>query len=322
MNLRSGIADSGIIVFRKPAGITSHDAVSIVRRLTGLRRVGHTGTLDPMATGVLPICIGRATRVIEFMDINGSPDAKSYRCEMKLGAVSDTQDIWGTVTQSAPPGDLPDADAICDALKSMEGKGTQTTPLYSAAKYRGKPLYAYARAGTPLPEDARKERDIHINRIVIREIDLANASVRFDIDCSAGVYIRTVCCDVGRKLGCGAVMSALVRTRSCGFRIEESHGPDELESMQGSLPVLPADSALGDLPAVVLDDAAARTFQNGGSISMNSYENVSGPRQGDVNDEAAVAAREGFSRVYADSRFIGIAKCERGVLKPRKVISE
>jgi tRNA pseudouridine55 synthase len=298
---------NGIINFRKPAEMTSHDAVRIVRRLTGIRRVGHTGTLDPMATGVLPICVGSATRIIEFMDADRNPEAKSYRCAMTLGLVSDTQDIWGAVTRNADPSDLPGERAVREALKSMEGARTQRTPLYSAAKYKGTPLYAYARAGASLPEEALKERDIYIKSISVNYVDLARSLVLFDMDCSSGTYVRTICHDVGQQLGCGAVMSGLMRTRSCGFLLEDSHTPDRLEAMRGDLPILPTDSALTDLPTVVLDREAARVFRNGGRIGFRA---------------APGSLPDGLTRVYEGRRFIGIGNCADDLLNPRKVIDD
>jgi tRNA pseudouridine55 synthase len=282
--------------------MTSHDAVGIVRRLTGMRRVGHTGTLDPMATGVLPICIGRATRIIEFMDVAGSPDAKSYRCEMKLGFVSDTQDTQGTLTQCAAVAELPDEDAIRGALKSLEGSQTQIPPVYSAIKYKGKPLYAYARAGEALPEDAIKKRSIYVNNITVNDMDRSSGTVSFDVDCSAGTYVRTICHDVGQKLGCGAVMSGLVRTKSGVFHMEDSYTPEQLEAMGDHLPILPMDSALTALPMIVLSGKDARAFQNGIRVEPDADQ------EGD------------FARVYADRHFIGIGKREGRMLKPHKVI--
>jgi tRNA pseudouridine55 synthase len=307
--------------------MTSHDAVNIVRRLTGVRRVGHTGTLDPMVTGVLPICIGNATRIIEYMDRKGSPDAKSYRCDMKLGYVSDTQDIWGQVMPCAEPNDLPSEREICEALEAMVGAYVQTTPLYSAAKYKGKPLYAYARTGIPLPEEAVKKRNVYINKILVNQVDCANAMVQFDVDCSSGTYVRTICHDLGQRLGCGAIMSGLIRTQSCGFRIEDSYTPEQLETMKDALPILPADSALKELPAVVLNEDDAKLFRNGMKIPFGHQD-----QSGDAGDAGARAyasqcvaedeasAAEPVVRVYADRRFIGIGKCESDQLKPHKVI--
>ncbi|MDR2156992.1 MAG: tRNA pseudouridine(55) synthase TruB [Clostridiales Family XIII bacterium] len=317
---KNGNPAGGILNVRKPAGMTSHDVVSFVRRLTGIKRVGHAGTLDPMATGVLVVCLGNATRIIEFMNVPGG-SAKSYRCEMKLGFVSDTQDVWGEMTQCANPGNLPDERAVRDALKSMEGARIQSAPLYSAVKYKGKPLYAYARSGEPLPEEALKKRNVYIKSITVNYVDTATATAEFDIACSAGTYVRAVCHEVGAILGCGAVMSALVRMSDFGFRIEDSHTPEQLERMKDALPILPADSALLALPRAELDGSGAKRFQSGANVPFN--ENLGQPANGLGRIANGTGGEDGqFVRVYDDGwRLIGIGKRVGGVMKPCKVFA-
>jgi tRNA pseudouridine55 synthase len=179
---------NGILVLYKPQGMTSHDAVSFVRRLTGVRRVGHTGTLDPMAEGVLPVCIGKATRLIEFMDGSGQGDAggeagfaepsrdprsKAYDCEMRLGVTTDTLDIWGNVVSRAEPepaGHGITRERIGEAFEALTGDVEQIPPAYSAIKYQGKKLYEYARAGKEIPEGAMRSRMIHIEKIEIADV--------------------------------------------------------------------------------------------------------------------------------------------------------
>ncbi|MDR0852218.1 MAG: tRNA pseudouridine(55) synthase TruB [Clostridiales Family XIII bacterium] len=298
------MTQNGIIVFNKPQGMTSHDAVNIIRRLTGVRKVGHSGTLDPMATGVLPIFIGKATRVIEFAD---KDEVKCYRCVMKLGYESDTQDIWGAVRRTFPENrSLPDRAEIERIIASFEGDIVQRTPIYSAVKYKGRKLYDYARAGEVLPEEALKEREVNIKHIIVNKIDQDAGTVDFTVSCSRGTYVRTICSDIGRALGCGGVMSGLTRTRSGGFRIEDGYSPDELSEMRERnmpLPILPIDAAIKGLPKTALDAPGAAKFATGISVQ----------RCADVPT--------GYIRVYDADGFIGIGKVDGALIKPYKVIT-
>jgi tRNA pseudouridine55 synthase len=199
----------GIVVIDKPAGLTSHDVVSEVKRILGAKKAGHTGTLDPMATGVLPVCINEATKLAQFL----SAEKKTYLATMLLGVQTDTQDTEGKVTQKSDRV-VPEED-IREALGRMVGKMKQVPPAYSALKHKGKPLYKYARAGE-FPEISA--RDVEIFSLNVRDISLPY--VTFDISCSKGTYIRTVCSDVGNALGCGATLSGLRRLQS-GFFTED-----------------------------------------------------------------------------------------------------
>ena len=187
---------NGILNFNKPQQMTSHDCVAIVRRATGIKRVGHTGTLDPMATGVLPICIGSATRITEYLD----EDQKTYRCLMQLGIETDTQDIWGKVTSEQPVVNLND-EIIATAVLSFQGDIIQVPPKYSALKVAGKRLYQYAREGKDVEI---KPRHIFISKMTLNQIH--GNQVTFTVTCSKGSYIRSICRDIGCKLGCGAAM--------------------------------------------------------------------------------------------------------------------
>ncbi len=195
----------GIVVIDKPAGCTSHDVVSRVKKILGARKAGHTGTLDPMATGVLPVCVGEATKLAQFLSLEN----KTYRATMLLGVRTETQDIEGAVTQKSDA--VVSEEAIRQALGRMVGKIRQTPPAYSALKHKGKPLYQYARRGE-FPEIA--PRDVEIYKLDVLEVSFP--CVTFEMSCSKGTYVRTVCADVGEALGTGACLSGLRRLKS-GF---------------------------------------------------------------------------------------------------------
>jgi tRNA pseudouridine55 synthase len=199
----------GIVVIDKPVGLTSHDVVSAVKKILGARKAGHTGTLDPMATGVLPVCINEATKLAQFL----SAENKTYLATMLLGVRTDTQDTEGKVTEKSDK--VVAEEDIRAALKRMVGKIMQVPPAYSALKYKGKPLYKYARAGE-FPEISAREVEI----FSLNARDISFPYVTFDISCSKGTYIRTVCSDVGHALGCGACLSGLRRLQS-GFFTED-----------------------------------------------------------------------------------------------------
>jgi tRNA pseudouridine55 synthase len=291
----------GIILIDKPRGMTSHDAVSFLRRLTGIKKIGHTGTLDPLATGVLPLCIGKATRVIEYIDAYDKGDAKVYECEMQLGITTDTQDVTGEVIDVAAQGE-PVTDAlIMKVLNSFIGAQKQLPPMYSAIKYKGRKLYEYARSGETLPEEALKLRDIYISDITVNSIDLAQNTVSFTVSCTRGTYVRTICHDAGIMLGIGAAMKNLRRIKSGVFTIDTCHSPEKLEAMKDILPLIPMDEAITYLPVVELSGNDAGRFMSG----------IRAEICGDCI---------GIIRVYAGGKFIGIGKAENGILKPQKVI--
>lgn len=201
----------GVVIVDKPAGITSHDAVDRVRKLLGERKAGHTGTLDPMATGVLPVCVGEATKIALFL----TGDDKVYEATMRLGVRTDTQDMTGQVlTEQEPRATDADVKAV---LAAFTGAITQVPPQYSAVKVRGKALYKWARKGIRMEPP---EREVEIREILMQGIELPR--VRFTVTCSKGTYIRTLCADMGDRLGCGAALEQLRRTRSGIFREEDA----------------------------------------------------------------------------------------------------
>jgi len=201
----------GVVIVDKPAGITSHDAVDRVRKLLGERKAGHTGTLDPMATGVLPVCVGEATKIAFFL----TGDDKVYEATMRLGVRTDTLDMTGQVlTEQEPRATDADVKAV---LAAFTGTITQVPPQYSAVKVRGKALYKWARKGIRVEPPPR---EVQIREIILQGIELPR--VRFTVTCSKGTYVRTLCADMGDRLGCGAALEQLRRTRSGIFRLQDA----------------------------------------------------------------------------------------------------
>ena len=207
----------GILNINKPRGMASFAVVSLVKRLTGVRRVGHAGTLDPIADGVLPICLGRATRVVEYL-----VDApKTYHAVVRLGETTDTFDSEGTVVATADPSGVTHEDVERE-LSHFVGEIQQLPPMYSALKYEGRPLYSYARAGKTAP---REMRTVTIYRLELRRF--APPVVELELACGRGAYVRTLVHDLGERLGCGAHVTELTRLQSGPFTLEEAVGLEE-----------------------------------------------------------------------------------------------
>ena len=207
----------GMLNLNKPPGMASFAVVSLVRRLTGVRRVGHAGTLDPAAQGVLPICLGQATRVVEHLV--DSP--KTYRAQVRLGAATDTYDATGTVTATADPSDVTEQQ-IQDALLPYRGRIQQLPPMYSALKHEGTPLYQLARAGQTVE---RKPRSVTIHRLEL--LEYAPPLLTLDVECGRGAYIRTLAHDLGQHLGCGAHLASLIRIKAGLFLLEDALSLDD-----------------------------------------------------------------------------------------------
>ena len=213
---------SGVLVINKSDGMTSHDVVNKIRRIYGTKRVGHTGTLDPLATGVLVVLIGRATKAAEYL----SADKKGYKATLRLGITTDTEDTTGAIlTKYADP--LPSYDEVTSVLKDFTGDLTQIPPMYSAIKVNGQKLYDLARKGVTVE---RESRPITIYSISCTKTDVESDFI-LDVECSAGTYIRTLCADIGASLGCGGIMATLCRTMAGGFSIENAVTLDQLEAM-------------------------------------------------------------------------------------------
>lgn len=212
---------NGFVVIDKPVGITSHDVVSRVRRILGTRKVGHTGTLDPFATGVLPVAVNDGTKVIPFLD-EGS---KTYEALLRLGVTTDTLDMTGVVLSESDPYRIT-REQLISCLAEFTGAISQIPPMYSAIKQNGQPLYKLARQGMDVE---RKARDVEIYSLELLSFDLPHAAVR--VVCSRGTYVRSLADDIGRSLGCGAALQELRRTASGPFRIEVAVTLQTLEEM-------------------------------------------------------------------------------------------
>jgi len=215
---------NGILVIDKPPGLSSARVVSIVKRLLNVKKTGHAGTLDPFATGVLIVCINQATRLARFW----LDSAKTYHAELCLGIETDTQDPTGTVISACAAVDVPE-DTLRTVMNSFVGTMNQSPPVYSALKHQGVPLYKLARKGSPFQKPARQ---IQIYRLEI--IEIALPLVRFEVSCSAGTYVRTLCSDIGKILGCGGHLKNLRRTASSGYTIADAISLSELEELARS----------------------------------------------------------------------------------------
>lgn len=257
---------NAIINLLKPAGMSSHDAVYLLRKLTGFKHIGHTGTLDPMAAGVLPLCLNSAARINEYLDM----DRKTYRCEMILGLTTETMDIWGEVVE-----DRRDQakgiteEAILKAMEPINGLILQTPPKYSAVRIDGRRLYDYARSG--------HEVEIPKRPVVIYSLDLVNydsekGRVMFDVVCSKGTYIRSICHDVGQALGVGATMSFLVRSATGAFTLENAVTPEQLQE-DWTKYVMPADLPLPHFGRLDLRKGRGAWFSNGGWLMASDLVN-------------------------------------------------
>jgi tRNA pseudouridine55 synthase len=247
----------GILNINKPAGMTSFGVVALVRRLSGERRVGHAGTLDPTATGVLPVCLGRATRIVEFL----METTKTYCAEIELGIATDTGDASGQIVQKGNASGISRV-TLESALASFCGPIRQTPPMYSAVKHQGKPLYQLARAGITVE---RKSRPARIYDLEL--VDWQPPLVTIEVVCGKGTYIRTLANDLGQALGCGAYLKKLVRLGYGPFDIKEAISIPQMEDSfrSGSWRHLlyPVDSALLHWPAIVVNAEAEQNIRNG-----------------------------------------------------------
>lgn len=275
---------NGIIVVNKPQNFTSFDVVAVMRGCCHTKKVGHSGTLDPMATGVLPVFIGSAAKAISIL-----PDSdKSYRAGFRLGITSDTLDIWGKCSEQRKVNIS--ESVLQGALERFRGEIDQIPPMYSALKVNGQKLCDLARRGI---EVERQPRRITVSRLELLGFDGIDGVI--DVDCSSGTYIRALVDDIGKALGMGAVMTSLVRTRACGFGINEAYPlselkvkpTDELENL-----LLPIDSVFGVYPELLLDEEQKRLYLNGVRLDVKRLRNVP---EGEI------------FRVYA-GEFLGIAK--------------
>ena len=251
---------NGIVNIYKEKGYTSLDVVAVLRKVVGQKKIGHTGTLDPDATGVLPVCLGRATKVCELL----TDHDKTYEALLLLGKTTDTQDISGEVLEERDPGDLTEEE-VRSCIESFIGEYDQIPPMYSALKVNGKKLYELAREGKTVE---RKSRKVQIHGIRILEMNLPH--VRMEVDCSKGTYIRTLCHDIGEKLQVGGCMEELERTKVGRFLKEDAVTLDEvrqkMEQGEGAELFTPLDQIFAELPAVTVTDAKAWMSYNGNDL--------------------------------------------------------
>lgn len=254
----------GFINIYKEQGYTSFDVVAKLRGILKQKKIGHTGTLDPMAEGVLLVCLGNATKMCDLL----TEKNKTYTCTMLLGKTSDTEDVTGKLTDVTDI--YPDEQTVIETVMNFVGDHMQIPPMYSAIKVNGKKLYELARAGQVIE---RQPRPVTIHSIQIRSIDLPR--VTFDVSCSKGTYIRSLCRDIGEKLGCGAVMERLIRTEVKGFTIEESLTLDAVEKARddGTLMqhVLTTDKLMPDIPELHISAKGEKLLANGNKLSADSF---------------------------------------------------
>ncbi len=278
---------NGYFNIAKPTGMSSAAVVAVLRRLTGVKRIGHAGTLDPEAAGVLPVMTGKATRLFDYL----ADKEKEYVAVCAFGSATDTQDATGTVTERGE--NYPDRDTFLRAAESLTGEITQTPSMYSAIKVGGKPLYLRARKGETVDVPQRVVRIDSIE--LIRETEDHGFEIR--VRCGRGTYIRTLCDDLGKRCGCPAHMRSLVRTRSGAFRIENAISPEEAKELaeKGTLEahLLPPDYALGHLPRTDVPENLAKLVINGAKMPL-------------VPGTEALAEDEPV-RIYLKNGFWGIA---------------
>ncbi|QAY65637.1 tRNA pseudouridine(55) synthase TruB [Paenibacillus protaetiae] len=298
----------GILPVWKPAGWTSHDVVAKVRGITKIKRIGHAGTLDPMVTGVLPLCIGRATRVVEYLQDR----PKAYEAVLKLGIATDTEDMTGTVLKQEPHIQVTEAE-VTEALNRFVGQIEQIPPMFSAVKVDGKRLYELAREGKTVE---RKSRTVTIYGIQLLQaaLDQEYPEIRFSAVCSKGTYIRTLCVDIGQALGVPAVMAELVRTMSGGITKEDCLTLEEIadRQQQGTLSdvLLPSDTALSHMERIDVNEETADKGLKGQKISLARLP--------------VKLAPDKLVTLYApDDKFVGVFRADpaAGALRPEKVFN-
>ncbi len=279
----------GLLLLNKPEGITSFGAVARIRKLTGEKRVGHTGTLDPMATGVLPILIGRATVLSQYL-IDAD---KSYSATVRLGITTDTCDITGNVISQI---EVDSNIALDTVLEQFKGKQMQTPPMFSAIKQNGVRMYELARRGETAEIPARK-----IEVFSLEQTSKLSDQNEFDIDTtvSKGTYIRSLCRDIGESLGCGATLTRLCRTKTAGFSLSQCVNLDDLTPQNVADYILPCDLVVEYMPKIEISEKQAVRFCNGGALSLDRI------RFNGFENGAAY-------RVYFGERFLGLGRAEAG----------
>ena len=298
----------GIIIMDKPEDFTSFDMVAKLRRLLGTRKVGHAGTLDPMATGVLPIFVGRATKCCDIL-----PDQnKRYTATFELGYTTDTLDATGRVLTRTPV--QAGKAQVQAALEQFRGEIIQLPPMYSAIQINGRRLYDLARQGI---EIEREKRPITIHHLELLEADEQENRYVIDVACSKGTYIRTLCADIGEALGCGATMTALRRTQAAGFSLADSLTLEQAEQLaeQGKLTerLLPVETVFESLPKLILCAAQERMYRNGVRLDLSRLDGM--PALGNWVGDIRICGEDGT--------FLGVsyADWQQGLLCTRKLFA-
>lgn len=282
----------GLIIINKPKDYTSHDIVNIVRKKLNIKKVGHTGTLDPNATGVLPILIGVGTKISKYL----IEHKKTYVATIKLGKKTDTGDLEGKVIEEDKEFEKINVQEIENVLNSFLGKQKQIPPMYSAIKINGKKLYEYAREEK---EIERQARDIEIYNIILKEYNNED-EITFEVECSKGTYIRTLCEDIAEKLGTVGYMKELQRTKVDNFKIEESIKIEELDNIDIKDKILPIEKIFEKMSKIDLNARKLGLFLNGVMLTYN--------------------LKDGVYRIYNDGKFIGIGTLQNKLLKRDIVI--
>ena len=281
----------GLILINKQKGFTSHDVVNVIRKKLNTKKVGHTGTLDPNATGVLPILVGKATKISKYL----MEHDKTYIVTIKLGEKTDTGDSEGQVIEEKSiPADLKKED-INNALQNFFGKQKQVPPMYSAIKINGKKLYEYAREGKEVKLEAR---EIEIYKIELLEYQ--NNKIKFEVECSKGTYIRTLCEDIAKKLGTVGYMEELQRTKVNNFRIEDSILLDDITLENAEKNMIKIEEVFKEKETIELDNKKLELFLNGVKLTYNLPNSI--------------------YRIYNNEQFIGIGVIENKLLKRDIVI--
>ena len=285
----------GVLAVNKPEGMTSHDVVNIIRKIYGTKKVGHTGTLDPMASGVLVVLVGRAVKATEYI----SSSYKKYRATLRLGMTTDTEDTTGTILTES--NEIPNADKVINICKDFVGEIMQVPPMYSALKVNGQKLVDLARKGITVEREARK---ITVSSLSCQPTESPTDYI-LDVACSGGTYIRTLCADIGAKLGCGGVMATLERTEACGFPIDKAFDIEELRTFDTdkllSL-LLPVEELFADQPIVRLSEFFEKLSRGGCEI----YQSKIGTHF-PVGEKVRMYGKNGF---FALGKIIPESECK------------
>ncbi len=277
----------GVIIINKPKGISSNEVIQRVRKILQIKQVGHCGTLDPLATGVLPILVGQGTKVSKYMVEHD----KTYIATIQLGTKTTTADGEGEILQKQGVSNITE-DEICNCLITFKGEQMQIPPIYSAIKKNGKKLYEYARKGENVEIEARK---IFIHEIKLLKWESKLKQIVFEVKCSKGTYIRSLCEDIAERLGTIGFMNDLIRTKVNKFRIEDSITIEEIEKSPNSIRIISIEELFNGSEKIILDNSALNYFLNGVMLTNNRHDDV--------------------YRIYNNDKFIGLGIIKDGLLK-------